>query len=93
MTWSTPAIPHHSGSNGISSGYAPATQGLQPEFSLAGQEGQVEVTGLLKVQRRVEHGRVKNLVTKSSESTHTKDKRLVMRSVAVEAMADTGIVT
>ena len=39
----------------------------------------------------MEHGGVKALVTKSSESTHTKDKRLVSRSILSEATADAGI--
>ena len=59
-------------------------EGLPPEFSL--EEGLLAITEPPKVQRRVEHGSVKALVTKSSEPTHTKGKRVVSRRVSAVAM-------
>ena len=41
-----------------------------------------------KVQWKVEYGEIKALVTKSSEPTHTKGKRLVSKRVSTEAMVD-----
>ena len=92
MTWITTGIPHHMGSNGMSPPeYIPGRKGLQTKISLAVQEGLLAIMEPPMVQRRMEHGGLKALVTKSSEPTHTKDTRLVSKSVPAEAMADAGI--
>ena len=83
MTWITPGIPHHIGSNGISPTAIRVFSGCK--------EGSVTNNTTSEGETKVEHGGVKALVTSSSKPTHTKVKRLVSRRVPVEAAADAGI--